>query len=365
MLARAAAAARPAGPPPTTRIGVGHGSSRNRDVARTRRDHPARVVEILLLAGLHLVEIGDELGLLRLPVDAELLHQRLGRRRMPVRLHDLVGMRAAHQRSELAVGENRQIDFLAHRLADPLVLVERRDAAGVVADHHVGMRLVDRDADLAVDRERAGEFALGNDVAEAEAAAVVPRRVVDHLRAERLHQPGRHRDAIAVQHGVVVDHVLRHHLVDVARRVDGGANLAAIDLLQSRDRARASRAATRSSGRPPRGSAACRRRAARACRGSCARARAASPNAAGSRALPCNCRTKCRNGPADSNNLQAGPAPSRPRRPDGSCAGTRRTGFRGCRCPNRGSSTPCRRSDRSRRGTRCSRRFISHSSDAG
>jgi hypothetical protein len=66
-------------------------------------------------------------------------------------------------------------------LADPLVLVERRDATGVVADHHVGARFVDCVADLTVDRERARELALRDDVPEAEAATVVPRRVVDHL----------------------------------------------------------------------------------------------------------------------------------------------------------------------------------------
>ena len=39
------------------------------------------------------------------------------------------------------------------------------------ADHHVGARFLDRDPDLAVDREGARELALGDDVAEAEAAA--------------------------------------------------------------------------------------------------------------------------------------------------------------------------------------------------
>ena len=148
-----------------------------------------------------------------------------------MQLHDLERVRAAGERGELAVCHHRQLDGLAARLADPLVLVQRGDAAGVVPDHHVGVGFFDGDADLAIDRERAGELALGDDVTEAEAAAVVPGRVVDHLGAERLHDPGGHGEPVAAEDGVVVDRVLRHHLVDVARGMDGGADAAAVDLL--------------------------------------------------------------------------------------------------------------------------------------
>ena len=97
------------------------------------------------------------------------------------------------------------------------------------------LRLFDGDLDLAVDSEGARELALGNDMAEAEAAAVVPRLVVDHLRAEPLHEPRRNRNAVSFEDLVVVDRILRHHLVHMASRMDRGANLAAIDLLQCRD----------------------------------------------------------------------------------------------------------------------------------
>jgi hypothetical protein len=150
---------------------------------------------------------------------------------MPVQLRQLVGMGAKRQGGELAVGHHRKGIDLAHRLADPLVLVERGDAAGVVADHHVRFRLIHRDLDLAIDGEGPGEFALADDVAEAEAAAIVPGGIVDHLGAERLQQAGGHRDAVAVQHIVVIDHVLGHHLVDMARRVHGRADVRDVDFL--------------------------------------------------------------------------------------------------------------------------------------
>ena len=107
-----------------------------------------------------------------------------------------------------------------------------------MADHDVGLRLLDGYLDLAVDGEGAGEFALADDVAEAEAAAVVPGGIVDHLGAEGLQQAGGDGDAVAVQHGVVVDHVLRHHLVDVAGGVDGGADAADVDDLTFADGSR-------------------------------------------------------------------------------------------------------------------------------
>ena len=150
-------------------------------------------------------------------------------RGVPVQLRQLVGMGAERERGELAVGHDRQRVDLVDRLADPLVLVERGDAAGVVADHHVGLGFVDRHLDLAVDGEGAGELALADDVAEAEAAAVVPGRIVDDVGAQRLHQAGGDGDAVAVHDGVVIDHVLRHHLVDVAGRMDGRADLADVD----------------------------------------------------------------------------------------------------------------------------------------
>src|SRR3990170_3794861 len=96
--------------------------------AWTAGDPETRVVKLVLLAGLDLLEVGLELGLLRPPVDADLLHQFLDRARVPVRLHDLVGMRAACQRGELAVGHDGELVALARGLADPLVLVERGDA---------------------------------------------------------------------------------------------------------------------------------------------------------------------------------------------------------------------------------------------
>ena len=96
------------------------------------------------------------------------------------------------------------------------------------------LRFLDRDLDLAVDGEGARELALGDDVAEAEAAAVVPGLVVDHLRAERWINAGRDGDAVAVEDVVVVDRVLRHHLVDVARRMDRRADGGGVDHLMIR-----------------------------------------------------------------------------------------------------------------------------------
>ena len=187
------------------------------------------------MAGLDLLEIGLEFRFRRAPVDAQLLHQRLGRGRVPVRLDDLERMGAADQRRELAVCQNGQVVVLAGGLADPLVLVQRRDAAGVVADHHVGPRLFHRDLDLAVDGEGAGELAFGNDVAEAETAAVVPGRIVDHLGAQRIHDTGRDGNPVSFQDIVVVDRVFRHHLVDMAGRMDGCADAAGVDGLARRD----------------------------------------------------------------------------------------------------------------------------------
>ena len=69
-------------------------------------------------------------------------------------------------------------------------------------------------------------------MAEAEAAAIIPGRVVDDVGAERLHQAGRHGDAVAFENGIVIDRVLRHHLVDVAGRMDRRADMrASIDLM--------------------------------------------------------------------------------------------------------------------------------------
>ena len=152
-----------------------------------------------------------------------------------MRLDDLERMGAADQRRELAVCQNGQVVVLAGGLADPLVLVQRRDAAGVVADHHVGPRLFHRDLDLAVDGEGAGELAFGNDVAEAETAAVVPGRIVDHLGAQRIHDTGRDGNPVPFQDIVVVDRVFRHHLVDMAGRMDGCADAAGVDGLARRD----------------------------------------------------------------------------------------------------------------------------------
>ena len=70
-----------------------------------------------------------------------------------MQLRQLVGMRAERERRELAVGQDRQRIDLVDRLADPLVLVERGDAAGVVTDHDVGLRLLHRYLDLAIDGE--------------------------------------------------------------------------------------------------------------------------------------------------------------------------------------------------------------------
>ena len=61
---------------------------------------------------------------------------------MPVRLDDFVGMGPARpMRGELAVGQDRQFHVLAGGLADPLVLIQRGDATGVVPDHQVGTGL--------------------------------------------------------------------------------------------------------------------------------------------------------------------------------------------------------------------------------
>ena len=91
-----------------------------------------------------------------------------------MQLRQLVGMGTKRERGELAIRQDRQRIDLVHRLADPLVLVERGDAAGVVADHDVGLRFLHRHFDLAINGEGTGEFALPDDVAEAEAAAIVP-----------------------------------------------------------------------------------------------------------------------------------------------------------------------------------------------
>ena len=101
-------------------------------------------------------------------------------------LDDLVGMRAADKRRELAVRQDRHLDLGAVSLPDPLVLVHGRDAAGVVADHDVRARLLLRHLQLAVDGEGPGELAFRDDVAETETTAIVPGRIVDHLDAERV-----------------------------------------------------------------------------------------------------------------------------------------------------------------------------------
>ena len=72
---------------------------------------------------------------------------------MPVKLGKLVGVRAQRKGGELAVGHNRKRVNLADGLADPLVLVQRGDAAGVMADHHIGASFLDGHLDLAVDGE--------------------------------------------------------------------------------------------------------------------------------------------------------------------------------------------------------------------
>src|SRR5690606_3921867 len=111
------------------------------------------IVELVGFALLDLFEIGLERGLLRPPIDAELLHQGFGRACMPMGLHDLVGIGATDQRGELAIGQYGQLEMLAFGLTYPLVLVERGDASSVMADHDVGPGLLHCDPDLAVDGE--------------------------------------------------------------------------------------------------------------------------------------------------------------------------------------------------------------------
>ncbi len=53
-----------------------------------------------------------------------------------------------------------------------------------MADHQVSPCFFLRHADLAIDGKGTRELAFGNDVAEAETAAVIPGTVVDDLRAE-------------------------------------------------------------------------------------------------------------------------------------------------------------------------------------
>ena len=86
-------------------------------------------------------------------------------------------MRAAEKAANwqsARTGSSNSLLLAILRFGDPLVLVEGRDAAGIVADHHVRLGFLDRDLNLAVDGERARELTLRDDVAEAKAAAVVP-----------------------------------------------------------------------------------------------------------------------------------------------------------------------------------------------
>ena len=104
-----------------------------------------------------------------------------------------------------------------------------------MAHHDVRLRLFHRHLDLAVDGEGAGEFPFRNNVAETKAAAIVPGGIIDHLGAHFLHDAGGYRDPVAIQHIVVVDHILGHHLVDMAGRMNGDPDIRGIDGLSGRD----------------------------------------------------------------------------------------------------------------------------------
>ena len=64
---------------------------------------------------------------------------------------------------------------------------------------------------------------------ETEPATVVPGRVIDDLGAEFLHDAGGNRHAVTAKNIVIVDRVLRHHLVNVAGRVNGCPDVADVD----------------------------------------------------------------------------------------------------------------------------------------
>ncbi|TQN49333.1 hypothetical protein DLNHIDIE_03381 [Acidithiobacillus thiooxidans ATCC 19377] len=114
-------------------------------------------------------------------------------------------------------------------LADPLVLVHGGDTAGVNANHDVGVGFFPGHLDLAVHGEAAGEFALGDDVPEAKATAVIPGGVVDDLGSQRLGDRGANCRAVATENAVVVNGVFRHHLVVMTGRMHGDPNIAHVD----------------------------------------------------------------------------------------------------------------------------------------
>jgi len=144
-------------------------------------------------------------------------------------------MRPTYQRRELAIRQNREIHRLARRGANPLILVERCDATSIVAHHHVCPGFFLSHAQLAIDRKRTREFALGNNVSESKAAAVVPGSVVDDLTSERLENARRNSNAITTENFVVVDCVFRDHFINMASRMNRRTNVACVNDLTLRD----------------------------------------------------------------------------------------------------------------------------------
>ena len=74
--------------------------------------------------------------------------------------------------------------------------------------------------DFPIDGERARKFPFRYDVAKSKSATIIPGRIVDDLRAERLDNPGRDSNALTIQDVIIIDHILWHHLVDMTGRVD-------------------------------------------------------------------------------------------------------------------------------------------------
>ena len=100
-----------------------------------------------------------------------------------------------------------------------------------MTNHHVGMSFLNRNLDLPVNRIRTGKFTFRNDMTEAETTTIIPSRIIDNLRSKRLHDSSRNRDAITIEHVIIIDHILRYHFINMAGRMDCRADIANVNRL--------------------------------------------------------------------------------------------------------------------------------------
>src|SRR5574341_935209 len=154
---------------------------------------------------------------------------------MPVELANAVGVRAHREGRELRIGHHRHADVQPVRLPDELALVERGYTAGVVRDHYVRVGFFFHHLNLAPRSERAREVALDENVPEAKAATVEPRRVITHLRAEGHDERRDGGRALAAVNVRVVDRVFLHQFVVMAGRVHGDRDVRETALLLGGD----------------------------------------------------------------------------------------------------------------------------------